>query len=144
MKHLFFNIAQVAFAIEGFILLTTTAWPIAYMIVLGALVLPQPSDKPSFHPSMIKIIINDTAFKTEINVKDFFKREATTIGKFIMCGSAVIVTAAFMPIALIIVLEFDILWYIWDSLAIADSNITPLINNVFNPITKLLNMPIKL
>jgi hypothetical protein len=144
MKHLFFNITQIAFAIEGFILLTTPAWPIAYMIVLGALVLPQPSDKSGFHPSMTKIIINDMIFKHDNSVKDFFKREATTIGRFIMCISAVFITTAFMPVALIILLEFDILWYVWDSLAIADNNITPLINNVFNPITKILNMPVKL
>jgi hypothetical protein len=85
MKHIFFNIAQVAFAIEGFILLTTTAWPMAYMLVLMSLVLPQPSDKPSLHPTCVKIIINDIAFKREMDIKAFFKREATTIGRFIMC-----------------------------------------------------------
>ena len=144
MKHIFFNIAQIAFALEGFIMLTTTAWPIAYMIVLMCIVLPQPSDKSGLHPSMTKIIINDMILKQDNSIKDFFKREATTVGRFIMCAFAVIITAAFMPIALIILLEFDILWYIWDSLAIADSNITPLINNISNPITKILNIPIKL
>lgn len=144
MKHLFFNITQIVFATEGIILLLTPAWPIAYILALGSLVVPQPPDKPKLHQSFTKKIADSMIFNPISSIKDFFKKEATTVGKLIFYIFATIVYMTMIPIALIVTVELDVLFYIWDSLCIADSHITPLFTNMSNPITKILDIPIKL